>query len=266
MNAVVNSLTLIAEKRRRDALRASIGGTLAGMFEHAPLDRSARVSASEVYLLVANALGVPGLSSRYMREVRRVCVDMGAGEINPGGWRWFVFLRRRTTVKPEVMPRRKLTNQELGKLRRKWYARARADGSWNDIEKPDGSLAASVSGRVREAEGRSWWLTRAELNSAYFQKRKDAYWKLREALDVWALYVVECLPIRDIEERTGMGRDKVHRTVKLFERWMTAGQPGLLKETSTDEDDEGTEGAAPGRKAVIPAQDPFGGDAEEMGD
>jgi hypothetical protein len=255
LNAVITSLALIAEKRRRDAVRARISGALAGLFEHAPLDRAARVAASEVYLLVANALGVPGLSSRYMREVRRVCVDMGAGEINPGGWRWFVFLRRRTTVKPEVMPRRKLTYQELGKLRRMWYARARADG-FDDIEAPDGKLRSGVSGRTRETgrasqqnepiegqshaggraalDGRSWWLTRQELNSAYFQKRKDAYWRLREALDVWALYVVECLPIRDIEERTGMGRDKVHRTVKTFERWMTAGQPGLSRETSTD--------------------------------
>lgn len=242
------ALALVIEKRRRALLLTDVRKALHELFEVVPRDRTARASASAVYQAVAERMKLPAVGNGLRIAVRRTVREMGGGEIQPLGRSWFVFFRARPVKPAEVMPRRKLTNVELGKLRRKWYARAQAGDAFDDIEKANGDLKRGWGAAARGAEQ---WLTRADLDGAYFQRRKDAYWRLRDALDVWALYVVECLPIRDIEERTGMGRDRVHRTIKMFERWMTAGQPGLFKETSSDEIDIGREDEIGGEPAAL---------------
>lgn len=227
------ALAAVAEKIRRDKLRAAILAAVRAHFE-VVADRRARVRRTEVYDVAARAAGVEIQTPPFCRLVQLVCRELGALTIAPGNRQMFLRLQRRAR---EWEPPRKLSPQQVGQLRRKWYARLRAEG-FEDIEntrtrdRVDG-LKRAVSGH---ADTPGWWSTRAAINTAFFDRAATWYWRQRRDLEIWGLYVLEGLSVDDIVARgVGLQRSQVADIVKAMRRAMeTAGHRGEGEETSAD--------------------------------
>lgn len=232
---MVSALALFTERLKREREYGAIRAAILDQYE-VTKDAAERLPRTTVYASVASAVGSRPDTNRFRRSVITVACELGVSLMAPANRRVFACVRPRSRPAPEWTPPTKLSDRELGQLRRRWYARAQSgDGAIEDIERANGDLKKGVSQRALDQAG--WWQTRSAINAAYFAQRSRAYWDLRASLDIWALYVVECLTIRQIAERTGATRWRVHTTLQAFERWMTAGRPGLAEETSNDQNE-----------------------------
>lgn len=170
-------------------------------FTDNPRDRLRR---GQVHRQVAGWVGRP-VSNVLAKLVRWAAEEAGAVSIASGGPFWFTKMRERDA---ELIPG---AGQKASDVRRAWWARMQREG---DIESPNG--------RLKELP--HWRDYRREINQAFFERAIADYWRQREELQAWGLYALEGLSIRDIEERTGLGRDRIHRIVKARRAAMGIGQ------------------------------------------
>lgn len=229
----------LMERFRRDRLRATVRTALLAEFEITK-DLKDKIRRTEAYVHAAGAAQVKPITNQFCRLVLAVVQDLGGIPVKRGGPAWFRCLRRRG-AEPQI-PRR-MTARQVADLRRKWYARARQ--GFDDIETDGGQLKAGVSGWTRVQEPRGWWEVRKELNTAFFSSAAEHYWRLKQHLDVWGLYALEGLTVREIAARQKISRSEVGRIVKAMRTAMErGGHPDLVEETRHGTEEERPEDEA----------------------
>jgi hypothetical protein len=190
-----NSLEALAAQHRKEmAIKKAIG-------ERYEFTRSRRdrVRRSVVYELAADVLEVVP-SGPLARLVMRLVRSMGGVITNAGGPGWFAKVRERSR---ELVPGQGVSAAEM---RRAWYRRLADEGM--DVEREGGALK----------ELPHWREYRREIQVAVFEKMQEDYWRRRRELDVWGMFAVDGLSVREIEAKTGFTRWKVHDIVTRFRK------------------------------------------------
>lgn len=251
------AVAALAELQRRDQERAAIAAALKQGWE-ATTSRRDRVRREAVYDQVAAAVGKKVQTNAWRILVKQAVRALGGLPLIPQNRHVFAQLKAREAA-AEWAPPRRMSAQAVGQLRRKWYMRLREEG-FEDVEVTQGSLRRdpATDGNLRRDHAAradddpSWYQTRAEINTAFFEKRTEFYWRMCSQLQVWGLYVLEGLDLREVAKRTGLGRDKVHRIVRAMDRLMAAnagsGQRGLIEETSPDAEETAPAEDGPARR------------------
>jgi hypothetical protein len=175
-----------------------------------------------VYLACAKATKQP-FNNEFAGHVMLVVEAAGGVPIKPMNRHLFAGMKEREA---DWTPRN-MSPQELGRLRRAFYAR----------------LAQEGLGDIEAGSGRKAWLPtfdafRAELNQGFFDAARADYWARKRELEVWGLYALEGLTIRDICARLDMKRDKVHRIITAMRKGANIGHRGKDQETSDAEEEQ----------------------------
>ena len=220
---MTSAAALLAEHVRREKMRATIRKAIANGWEITRNPRD-RVRRSALYDASRAALGQAFVTNDLCRRVQQVAQEMGAVLVVTENVRMFAGVRVRDAAL--VVPRGKIAAKDVAALRLAYYRRLREEGL--DLERED---------------GRQRWLPtfqtyREEINAAFFDQARSWYWKQTRALEVWGLYALEGLSVREIAAKKGIGRDAAHRIIQRVRREMEAGQRGKGEETSQDAEEE----------------------------
>ena len=170
-------------------------------------DHRDRVRRLQVYKACAAAAKAQ-LNNEFARHVAYVCAEGGAVPITPKNRHMFSGMKER---EQEWAPAADRSPQALGKLRRAYYARLAKEGL--GAATGDGEIHA-----MRRLE--SFDAVRAEINGAFFDKAQADYWRRKKELEIWGLYALEGISVRDICLRLDVKRTAVHKVVVRMRQGM----------------------------------------------
>lgn len=233
---------LFEEKLRRDRESDRIREAIGTRFVVHKGQWTLAVKRNLVYQHVAKTLDMPIVERRsgglpdwqFCQKVRKVVLAMGARSQHGDSWsktRRNTFLGIEDKESQPEYPRG-LQDSDVGRLRRSWYARLRREG-FDDIESPGGMLKRGTP-TFRKFE--------FEHNREFFRQAAALYWSMRRETDVWGLYVMESLTLREIETRTGIPKSNAHRIIERVRARM--GRHGIEEDEDGHGEDMDSRGSA----------------------
>jgi hypothetical protein len=119
----------------------------------------------------------------------------------------------------ELVPGEHTTASEM---RKAWWARMQREGHTGE----------TAVGKLKELPHYREY--RKEINVAFFEQAASDYWNERKKLDIWGLYALEGLSVREIAQKLKLGRDSVHKIVQAMRRRMEDGQQTEGEETDDE--------------------------------
>lgn len=199
------------------ALRAKEGKVRAAILERYEFtgDKKHRVRRLELYELAAGVLGVE-VGPQVAVMVKRLMQSHGARLMSVGNARMFSRMRAKAA---ELVPG---DGKTVAQMRRAWFNRLRDEQLAEDPKRTP-----------------NLWAYRAEVNSAVFERMRKDYWRRRRELDVWGLYAIEGLPVREVALKLGMKSSTCGDIIARFRRELGApgGHPTEGQETGSDDEE-----------------------------